>query len=273
MPSFFRCRVVHAAAVRLAATLAAATLLLFVSVASSGGQSANVASANADPRIARVESDIRPRFVERSRQALPVTLLERMAELGVPGLSVAVLDDGEIAWARGYGVLDLETRRPVTPETLFLAGSISKPVAAACALRLVQEGKLGLDDDVNRWLRSWRVPPSEAMGDEVVTLRRLLTHTAGLTVHGFPGYPRTADLPTIQQILDGESPANTAPVRVDILPGSEWRYSGGGYTVMQLLIGDVSGRPFGELLGETVLLPFGMRAWWRTLRMARASRC
>jgi len=210
-----------------------------------------------DPRIAQVENGLLPRFVERSRAGQPIGLLERMAELGIPGLSVAVIDGRELAWARGYGVLDLESKREVTPESLFLAGSISKPVAATAALRLVQEGKLTLDGDVNRWLRSWRLPSSAAFGDEVVTLRRLLTHTAGLTVHGFPGYART-EIPTVPQVLDGEAPANTAAVRVDLTPGTEWRYSGGGYTVMQLLLADVSGRPFEELVADSVLGPFGM---------------
>lgn len=213
-----------------------------------------------DPRIERVEAGLLPRYVERSRLGQPVSIADRMRELGIPGLSVAVIDDGEIAWVRGYGVLDVESERPVSPETLFLAGSISKPVAATGALRLVREGKLDLDEDVNERLRSWRVPASDALGNETVTLRRLLTHTAGLTVHGFPGYDRSAELPTVPQILDGEEPANTAAVRVDIRPGTEWRYSGGGYTVMQLLLSDVTGRPFEQLMAETVLAPFGMRA-------------
>ncbi|MEM9408761.1 MAG: serine hydrolase domain-containing protein, partial [Acidobacteriota bacterium] len=176
----------------------------------------------------------------------------------VPGLSIAVLEDGEIAWAAGYGVVRAGEEAPVTPQTLFLAGSISKPVAATGALRLVQEGTVELDADVNDLLESWKVPASDAAAGKPVTLRGLLTHTAGLTVHGFPGYPLGAELPTVPEILDSEGVANTGAVRVDLEPGTQWRYSGGGYTVMQLLVEDVADRPFEDFLAASVLGPFGM---------------
>src|ERR1043166_84851 len=141
---------------------------------------------------------------------------------------------------------------------MFQAASISKHVAAMVALHLVDEGKLSLDEDVNRKLRSWKVPENEFTKTEKVTLRRLLNHSAGLTVHGFPGYEAGEAVPTLVEALDGKKPANTAPIRVDVVPGTIWRYSGGGYEVMQQLAIDVTGKPFQQLAQEIVLGPLGM---------------
>lgn len=164
-----------------------------------------------------------------------------MKKFEVPGLSIAVIDHFQVVWAKGYGVIGPDSQAPVTPKTLFQAGSISKPVAAAAALHLGEQGKLSLDENVNEKLKTWKVPDNEFTQAEKVTLRRLLSHTAGLTVHGFPGYDVDAPLPTLVQILNGEKPANTAPVRVDIVPGRKFRYSGGGVTIEQRLMMDVSG--------------------------------
>ena len=147
---------------------------------------------------------------------------------------------------------------PVTTESMFQAGSISKPVAALAALHLVEQGKLSLDSDVNQTLKSWKVPASVVAPAAVVTLRELLTHTAGLTVHGFPGYAANEPVPTLVQILNGEKPANTDPILVEATPGSRWKYSGGGYTVLQQLMVDVSQQPFPDLMRELVLTPLGM---------------
>ena len=122
------------------------------------------------------------------------------------------------------------------------------------ALRLVEQGTLSLDEDVNTKLKSWKVPENEFTATEKVTLRRLVSHTAGLTVHGFPGYDIKVPMPTTVQVLDGAG--NTAPVRVNVVPGSIWRYSGGGYTVMQLLVSDVTGKPFAQYMSEAVLGPW-----------------
>ncbi len=180
-----------------------------------------------------------------------------MEALRVPGVSIAVIHNGEIAWARGFGVTRLGGD-PVTPDTLFQAGSISKPVAAAGVLALVQSGKLGLDTDVNEYLTSWKVTANSFTEGAKITLRQLLTHTAGMTVHGFPGYASDADVPTLVQVLNGQVPANTPPIVVDIAPGKIWRYSGGGYVVAQQLLDDVTGMPFTRFMQETVLSPVGM---------------
>jgi CubicO group peptidase (beta-lactamase class C family) len=187
-----------------------------------------------------------------------MSLAERMAHYTVPGVSVAVLHDGKLEWARGYGKRDVASGLPVTPETLFQAASLSKGVAAAVAMKLVEQGKLSLDEDVNAKLRSWKVPESEFTKTEKVTLRRLLSHNAGLNVHGFPGYAQGAAVPTLVQLLDGKPPANTDAVRPDKAPGSGFRYSGGGYEVMQLLLEDVTNRHFEDLARELLLDPLGM---------------
>ncbi len=214
--------------------------------------------AAVEVRAARVESGLLPPIVVSGRPVPAKTLAERMAALKVPGISIAVINEGVIEWAKGYGVAEAGTSTPVTPRTLFQAASISKPVTALAALRLVEQGKLVLDEDVNAKLTSWKVPETDLTKTEKVTLRRLLSHTAGLTVSGFGGYPADAPMPSLVQVLNGEKPANNAAIRVDVLPGKLWRYSGGGFTVAQQLMIDVSGRPFPALLDELVLKPLGM---------------
>lgn len=175
----------------------------------------------------------------------------------VPGLSWALIDGGEIVHRGSAGVLDADHPEPVTSRSLFQACSISKPIAVFAMLRLVDRGLLDLDEDVNRRLTSWQLPPT---GDwqPVVTLRQLASHSAGLTVHGFPGYRHDDELPTLTQILDGVRPTNTFGVRVDIVPGTQFRYSGGGTLVLQQLLEDVTGTPFRQLARELVLDPLGM---------------
>jgi CubicO group peptidase (beta-lactamase class C family) len=186
------------------------------------------------------------------------TLAVRMAELKVPGVSIAFIEDGKVKWTRAYGVAAAADPRPVTPQTLFQAASMSKAFAATAVLRLVEQGRLDLDEDINSRLKGWKVPPSPYTAEKKVTLRRLLSHTAGLTVSGFPGYQAGKAVPTAVQILDGTSPANTAPVRSFEAPGV-YAYSGGGYVVAQLAIVEAGGKPYPELLDRLVLHPAGMR--------------
>jgi CubicO group peptidase (beta-lactamase class C family) len=178
----------------------------------------------------------------------------------IAGLSLAIIENGTIVKASGYGFADNAAKVPVTTNTLFQAGSISKPVSALGALHLVESNKLSLDEDVNAKLRTWQVPENEFTKLEKVTLRRILSHNAGLTVHGFPGYALDEPLPTLVQVLDGASPANTKPIRVDVPPGSKVRYSGGGFTVMQQWVIDVSGEPFPNFMSNVVLAPLRMSA-------------
>jgi CubicO group peptidase (beta-lactamase class C family) len=182
-----------------------------------------------------------------------------MQTYGVPGVSVAVIHKGKLDWARGWGVRDTGNCRPVTADTVFQAASISKVLTAVLALRLVEQGKLTLDHDINRYLRSWQLPAVETSAQKAVTLRHLLSHTAGLNVHGFPGYQAGSPVPAVVQILNGQAPANTEAVRSILPPGSEWRYSGGGYVITQLALQDVSSRPFSELAKREIFRPLGMR--------------
>lgn len=187
-----------------------------------------------------------------------VNVQKLMAAYKVPGLSFAVIDDFKIVSAQALGVTDAGGTTAVTPRTLFQAGSISKPVATMGALALVEKGKLSLDDDVNRKLESWKVPDNEFTKEQKVTLRRIMSHSAGLTVHGFPGYAVSEPRPTLIQILSGAKPANTPPVKVDFVPGTRWRYSGGGVLIEQQLMIDVSGEPFPRVMRETVFNKIGM---------------
>lgn len=210
-------------------------------------------------RMRRVEDGLIPASVRPGDGATGGPIAERMAFYGVPGVSIALIRDGEIAFARGYGVREAGEPGPVTPDTLFQAASISKPVAVTGALRLVEQGLLDLDADVNDYLTTWKVPQSGGWQPRL-TLRQLASHSAGLTVHGFPGYQRDAARPTLVQILNGAPPANTPPIRVDTVPGTQFRYSGGGTSVIQQLMMDVTGEPFPDLMRALVLDPLGMTA-------------
>ena len=195
-------------------------------------------------------------FPNRFRQ--PAALADRMAFFHTPGLSLAVVNNGAIEWAQGFGLREIGRPDPITPDTLFQAGSISKPVFALAVMRLVEQGRLNLDEDVNNYLTSWRVPAGNGWQPRL-TLRHLLSHTAGLTVHGFPGYQHDEPVPSISQLLSGEPPTNTAPVAVNILPGLTFRYSGGGTTVAQQAVVDVLGRPFPDIMRELVFEPLGLQ--------------
>lgn len=207
-------------------------------------------------RIERICNRLLPATQLDNQFAAPATLRDRMAYYQTPGVSIAVISDGVIEWAQGFGLCEAGQPAPVTSETLFQAGSISKPVFALAVMRLVEEGILDLDEDVNRYLTTWKVPANGEWQPRI-TLRQLLSHTAGLTVHGFPGYPNGGPIPTVMQVLDGQPPANTDPVRVNLVPGMQFRYAGGGTTIAQQVVVDVVGKPFPELMDELVLQPAG----------------
>ena len=180
-----------------------------------------------------------------------VSLDEALTLLNVPSVSIALIDEGRIAFARAYG-------QDATPATLYQAASLSKFVAAIGAMRLVENGTLKLDEDVNETLTSWKVPANEFDSTHKVTLRGLLSMTGGIGVPGFLGYAVGAPLPTLAQILDGAPPANSPPVTVIAVPGSAYHYSGGGYEIAEALMQDATGKPFPQLMRELVLDPMGM---------------
>ena len=189
----------------------------------------------------------------------PFTLKQIMEKYRVPGVSIAVIKDFAIHWTKGYGVADVSSGAPVTPETMFQAASISKPVSAMAVLRAVQEGKLSLDQDINTILKSWQLPTGDFTREHAVTLRTLLSHTSGLgDGFGFPGYHPKDALPTVVQILNGEKPSNTGKIFMERPPFTAIKYSGGGTVVVQLALTEVIGKPFPQILKEWVLDPVGM---------------
>lgn len=203
-----------------------------------------------------VEANLQPAVIKRGDK--PFSLAERMRQYGVPGLSVAVIHNGKLEWARGWGVRNTASCAPVTPDTAFQAASISKVATAMLALRLVEQGKIGLDKNINEALHSWKLPLDPKLAPNGVTLRQLLSHTAGLGTHGFAGYVPGAPLPTTVQILDGMPPSNSGAVRSVLPAGAQFEYSGGGYVLTQLALSDASGLPFAELARREVLSPLGM---------------
>ena len=237
--------------------LSTAGLLILLCASCSGEPQTSASQTDsAVPEAARIVAALEPQ--------IPVvgdpgwSLEERMRRYRVPGLSLAVFDDYEIVWAAGFGMADVAARIPVTTGTLFQAGSISKPVAATAVLAAAERGELDLDAPVNTLLASWQLPDNEHTAQTPVTPRHLLSHSAGTTVHGFPGYAVDEEIPTLQQVLDGLAPANTSPVRVDTVPGTIFRYSGGGTTIMQLAMRDLTGLSYPALLRREVLDPIGM---------------
>ncbi len=178
--------------------------------------------------------------------------------LEVPGASIAVIRDFQVVSTEVYGVRNRSPWEEVTPETLFQAASLSKSVSGMTMTSLAQDGTIDLDRDVDDYLISWDVPDNSLQANAKVTIRRLLSHTAGTTVHGFRGYRYTEEIPTLVEILNGTPPANSAPIVVDLEPGRQFRYSGGGYQVMEQAVRDVTGKDYAELVREQVLTPLGM---------------
>jgi CubicO group peptidase (beta-lactamase class C family) len=234
-----------------------ALLLCMPPIAAS--QPDGAASASVEARIARIENDFAPISLGAGEAPIKLNLQELMKISNVHGLSVAVFDNYKLDWAKGYGVTDDDSKTPITTRMLFQAASISKPVTAIAALELVQQGKLSLDRDVNLKLKSWKVPGNQYTEHEKVTLRRILTHTSGTTVHSVPGYDPGQPLPTLVQMLDGQPPATNDPVRVDFVPGTKERYSGGGVMIEQQLMTDVTGIPFPKLMQELVFDKLGLK--------------
>lgn len=207
--------------------------------------------------IKAIESSLTPSLQIKGEEVKSYTIEERLAEYKIPGISVAVVRQGKLHWAKGYGFANTETGQTVDTATLFQAASISKPVSGMGALKLVQEGRLALNKDINQYLTSWKLPENSFTNTVKVNLRHLLTHTGGTTVHGFPGYTQTDKFPTDIEVLNGQG--NTAAIYVDTLPGAINRYSGGGYTIVERAIEDISGQSFADYMQAVVLSPLGMQ--------------
>lgn len=186
-----------------------------------------------------------------------MSLVHQMSRLHVPGVSIAVIHNKRIDWSKGYGITRLGGP-PVSASTLFGAASMSKPVTAMAVLRLAQEGKIDLDTDVNTYLKSWKIPANQYTKDHPVTVRELLSHTSGIGTHNGAIYDPDKGLPSMLELLDGKPPATTPPVRVESEPGKKYAYANGGYLILELLITDLTGKPFAQAMKELVLTPIGM---------------
>lgn len=212
------------------------------------------AQSTVDTDIAAIENGLVPAIVVKGEPIPKASIEDRMKHFNVPGLSIAVVKDGKLHWAKSYGMA--QEGKAVANNTLFQAGSISKPLAALAALKLYEEGKVDLDTDVNQYLKDWQIPESDFTKDKKVTLRLLLTHSAGTTVHGFPGYTQEDEFPSIISVLNGAG--NTPKIASYAEPGSNWKYSGGGYTIMEKVVEDVSGMPLEDYMAKHIFPKIGM---------------
>lgn len=230
--------------------------VLLITACQSGAQTRY--SAETEERIKQVENNLGDWV--RTQYDTIWNLEERMKHHNIMGVSIAVIHDFKLDWVKSYGWADVSEKRPVTEKTLFQAASISKSLNGVGVIKLAQDGKIDLQADINDYLTTWKFPYDTISKGKPVTIAALLSHTAGLTVHGFPGYAQGDTLPTIQQILDGKKPANTEAVRSFIEPGNNVVYSGGGTTITQLIVTDVTGQPYHEYMQKNVLDPMGMKA-------------
>jgi len=234
--------------------LVSAFILLNVLV--SFGQNQLTYSAATLEKIKEVENNITGNVV--INDARPSTIAERMAKYNVKGMSMAVIYDYKIVWAKGYGWADEEDKRPVTTETLFEPGSISKTLNAVGILKLAQEKKIDLYTDVNKYLKSWKFPYDSLSKGKKIILADILSHNAGLSTHGFGGHNIYGAIPSVIEVLDGKSPATSPAVRSEFEPGLRFQYSGGGTTISQVILTDVTGQKYEEWMYANVLKPIGM---------------
>jgi CubicO group peptidase (beta-lactamase class C family) len=231
--------------------LPALALLLFIQL------DACAQSANTQDKIQQVEKNLVSNI--QIEGEAPYNITDRMAYYHIKGVSIAVIHNYKIEWAKGYGWADEALKIPVTTQTLFQAASISKSVNSVGVLKLVQDKKIDLYADINNYLTTWKFPYDSLSKGKKISVANLLSHTGGLTVHGFAGYERGKDtIPTIVQILNGQKPANSDPIRSMYAPGLRSEYSGGGITISQLIIMDVTHQPYDKYMYKNVLKPLGM---------------
>ena len=235
-------------------TAGAAAILTIAGIANSAARPSHGVAVQQE--IA-VEHNLLYYTVIRNHPDPPMSLVDQMARRHVPGVSIAVIHNGKIEWAKAYGVTKLGGP-PVTPETIFGAASMSKPLTAMAVLQLAQEGRIDLDRNVNDYLKSWKLPENQYTVRKKVTVRELLSHTSGIGTHNGAIYNPAKGIPTVLQILNGEKPATTPPVRVEAEPGSKYAYANGGYLILELLITEISGKPFAQYMQDAILRPLGM---------------
>lgn len=229
------------------------TITLFYGLTEVTGQTTY--SNEIEDQIKQVENNLAGRIIIDR----PYNLLDRMAHFKVKGLSIAVVQNHRVIWAKAYGWADEQEKRPVTTATLFKPGSISKSLNAVGILKLAQNSQLDIYRDINEYLRSWKFPYDSLSKGKKISLANLLSHTGGLSVYGgFPGYDKKSKIPTIPEVLNGAAPANTIPVRSLFEPGVQFQYSGGGTVITQLVITDLTHQSYETFMYDSVLKPLGM---------------
>lgn len=209
-------------------------------------------------RVGAVENSLIPAVTQAGDEPPRLHLEDRMRHFRVPGVGIAVVDNGVVEWAKGYGVVEAGGSRAVNAQTVFQACSISKPVAVTGIMLLAQSKTLDITRNVNDYLASWRLPDTAHTIREKATVERLMSHTGGTNVGGFAGYAPDEALPTILQTLQGISPANNQPVEAVYVPGTKWSYSGGGMEVLHLMTREVTGMPLRDYMQRHMFTPLGM---------------
>jgi CubicO group peptidase (beta-lactamase class C family) len=208
-------------------------------------------------RLAAVDSHLTRYVILKNSDHPYMQLTSQMESMHVPAVSMAAIRNGRVDWAQAYGVTALGGAK-ATSHTIFGAASISKPITAVGVLKLVEEGKLDLDTDVNHYLKRWKIPDSAFTSEKKVTVRELLNHTSGIGTHNGGLYDPAQPIATFVQLLNGEKPAKNPPVQVEAVPGTKWAYSNGGYLVLALLVEDVTGETFAHYMKRAVLNPIAM---------------
>ncbi|HJV79185.1 MAG TPA: serine hydrolase domain-containing protein [Paludibacter sp.] len=236
---------------KVAAVLAVIILGNFASA-----QNKNTYSKEVQDKIKQVENNLVPWAMAQDSQKF--SLEERMVRYKIPGLSIAVIKDYKIEWVKAYGWADISEHRAVTTKTLFQAASLSKSLNGVGVLKLVQDKKLDLNADINNYLTTWKFPYDSLSHNKKITTANLLSHTAGLTIHGFKGYAKGDSIPTLSEIFDGKRPANSKAVRSMYEPGKKVEYSGGGTTISQLIVTDITKQKYEDFMWTQVLKPMGM---------------
>jgi CubicO group peptidase (beta-lactamase class C family) len=235
------------------------SLLVLLALCFACNTPSRLQNTNGIEHITKIENNLFQITKSGADSGIATSVLDRMKALGVQGMSVAVFDQGNIIWSKGYGFRNKELNQPVNSSTVFQAASISKPVTSVASFRLMEKGRIDLNENINTYLKGWKVPDNEFTAESKVTLRGIVSHTAGLSVLGFYGYDRNDSIPNVIQILDGVRPANSEPVRVFMKPGTKEFYSGGGFTVLQLAIEEITGKSFYEAMDDLVLHPAKMK--------------
>ncbi len=232
--------------------------ILFLGLQFLTGCGQTESSDNVQARISAVENGLLQQYYKSGSIPAGMSLTDRMAHYCTPGVRIAVVNNGRIEWAKGYGVAVAGGTNTVTTDNLFQACSISKPVAAMGVMLLSQVGSIMIDRNVNDYLTSWKLPDNTFTSTDKVTIRRLLSHTGGIGVGGFDGYPTGRSIPTLLQILNGAAPANNPPIRIEAVPGSAYSYSGGGMEILHQMVEDVTGESFKDFTNVQLLSKIGM---------------